>query len=150
MTVRWLGLDVGDKTIGVAVSDPLNITAQGVEVIRRRNDDADFARLGELARQYEVSEIVVGLPRNMNGTYGPRSELVRAFAAAATERLGLPVREWDERLTTVAAQRSLLEADVSRAGRRQVVDMVAAALILQNFLDSSAARLDRGKDFRYS
>lgn len=146
--MRWLGLDVGDKTIGVAVSDPLNITAQAVEVIRRRSDDADFARLGELARQYEVTGIVVGLPRNMNGTLGPRSQLVRAFAALTIERLGLPVREWDERLSTVAAQRSLLEADMSRAGRRKVVDKVAAAIILQNFLDSEAARLDRQRDLR--
>lgn len=146
--MRWLGLDVGDKTIGVAVSDPLNITAQAVEVIRRRSEDADFARLGELVRQYEVTGIVVGLPRNMNGTLGPRSELVRAFAALTTERLGLPVREWDERLSTVAAQRSLLEADMSRAGRRRVVDKVAAAIILQNFLDSEAARLDRQRDLR--
>lgn len=146
--MRWLGLDVGDKTIGVAVSDPLNITAQAVEVIRRRTDDADFARLGELVRQYEVTGVVVGLPRNMNGTLGPRSDLVRAFAALTAERLGLPVREWDERLSTVAAQRSLLEADMSRAGRRKVVDKVAAAIILQNFLDSEAARLDRQRDLR--
>jgi putative Holliday junction resolvase len=84
----------------------------------------------------------------MNGTLGPRSELVRAFAALTTERLGLPVREWDERLSTVAAQRSLIEADMSRAGRRKVVDKVAAAIILQNFLDSEAARLDRQRDLR--
>ncbi|MGE5559847.1 MAG: Holliday junction resolvase RuvX [Chloroflexota bacterium] len=138
--MRWLGLDVGDRTIGVAVSDPLGITAQGIEVIRRRTAEADFARLAELAREYGVGGIVVGLPRNMNGTIGPRGEQARAFAAECRERLGLPVREWDERLSTVSAQRSLLEADVSRAGRRKVVDMVAASIILQNFIDSGAAK----------
>lgn len=137
-----MGLDVGERTIGVAVSDPLGITAQGVEVIRRRTLDADFARLAELVRIYGVGGIVVGLPRNMNGTLGERGEAAREFAAECRGRLQLPVREWDERLSTVAAERSLLEADVSRAGRKRVIDMIAAAIILQNFIDSGAARLD--------
>lgn len=140
MSVRWMGLDVGDRTIGVSVSDPLGITAQGVEVIRRRSPDADYARLAELVAQYGVGGVVVGLPRNMNGTIGPRGELARQFTAECHERLQLPVREWDERLSTVSAQRSLIEADVSRAGRRKVVDMVAATIILQNFIDSGAAK----------
>lgn len=137
--LRWMGLDVGERTIGVAVSDPLGITAQGVEVIRRRTPEADFARLAELVRTYDVGGIVVGLPRNMNGTLGPRGEAARAFAAECRTRLQLPVREWDERLSTVAAERSLLEADVSRAGRKRVIDMIAATIILQNFIDSGAA-----------
>jgi len=137
-----MGLDFGERTIGVAVSDPLGITAQGVEVIRRRTPEADFARLAELVRIYGVSGIVVGLPRNMNGTLGARGEAARAFADECRARLQLPVREWDERLSTVAAERSLLEADMSRAGRKRVIDMIAATIILQNFIDSGAASLD--------
>lgn len=135
--MRSAGLDVGDKTIGVALSDESGFLATGLEVIRRRaNQPAlDFARLQELQAQYGIAAWVVGLPRNMNGTYGPRADLCRAFAAELEQRSGIPVHLVDERLTTVQAQRALLEADVSRAGRKQVVDKVAATFILQSFLD---------------
>lgn len=138
--MRIGGLDVGDRTIGVAVSDELGLTAQGLEVIRRRSPEEDLARLGEIARQYDVARWVVGMPRNMNGSYGPRSELTREFMQRLAEHSGLPVEAWDERLSTVAAERVLLEADVSRARRRKVIDKMAAAVILQGYLDSRTSR----------
>ncbi|AHD06550.1 Holliday junction resolvase RuvX [Paenibacillus larvae] len=134
--MRKMGLDYGDRTIGVAVSDLLGLTAQGVEVIRRKKQEEDLARIGELIREYEVSELVVGLPKNMNGTIGPRGELCQEFAGLLKRQFGLPVHLWDERLTTVSATRTLLEADVSRKKRKQVVDKMAAALILQGYMDS--------------
>lgn len=133
---RIMGLDYGDKTIGVAVSDEFGWTAQGVEVIRRRKPEDDELRLQQLAAEYEVQSIVVGLPKNMNNTIGPRGELCMAFAESLRESLRLPVHMWDERLSTAAAQRTLLEADVSRKKRKLVVDKMAAAIILQNYLDS--------------
>jgi putative Holliday junction resolvase len=129
-----MGLDVGRATIGVAVSDELGYTAQGVEVIRRAGLAKDLERVEALARAYGVEYVVVGIPRNMNGTYGPAAEEVRRFCRALQERLGLPIYEEDERLTTVAAEKALLEADLSRRRRRRVIDQVAAALILQSFL----------------
>ncbi|RKN80439.1 Holliday junction resolvase RuvX [Paenibacillus ginsengarvi] len=133
---RIMGLDYGDKTIGVAVSDEFGWTAQGVEVIRRRKPEDDELRLQQLTAEYEVQSIVVGLPKNMNNTIGPRGELCMAFAESLRESLRLPVSMWDERLSTAAAQRTLLEADVSRKKRKMVVDKMAAAIILQNYLDS--------------
>lgn len=138
--MRIGGLDVGDKTIGVAVSDELGWTAQGLEVIRRKSLAQDLARLADIARQYRVERWVVGMPRNMNGTYGPRAELTREFMAKLSEHMGLPVEAYDERMTTMAAERILLEADVSRARRKQVIDKMAAAVILQNYLDGLAVR----------
>ena len=138
--MRIGGLDVGDKTIGVALSDELGWTAQGLEVIRRKRLDLDLGRLQEIATQYGVESWVVGMPRNMNGTYGPRAELTRAFMAALEERIGLPVASWDERMTTMAAERTLLEADVSRAKRKQVIDKMAAQVILQGYLDAQSLR----------
>lgn len=134
--MRCMGLDVGDKTIGVAVSDLFGWTAQGIETIRRKSLNDDFRRLQELVQEYEVTEFVVGLPKNMNGTYGPRSELVMEFVRELENRLGLPAKTWDERLSTVAAQRALIEADVSRKKRKQVIDKMAAVVILQGFLDA--------------
>jgi putative holliday junction resolvase len=134
--MRKMGLDYGDRTIGVAVSDLLGLTAQGVEVIRRKKQEEDLVRIGELIREYEVSELVVGLPKNMNGTIGPRGKLCQEFADLLKRQFGLPVHLWDERLTTVSATRTLLEADVSRKKRKQVVDKMAAALILQGYMDS--------------
>jgi putative Holliday junction resolvase len=134
--MRTLGLDVGTKTIGVAVSDGLGLTAQALTTIRRTNLKADLAALGELAREHEASRMVVGLPLNMDGTEGPRAEASRKFADAASQALGLPVEFWDERLSTVAAERTLLEADLTRARRRQVIDQVAAQFILQGWLDA--------------
>ncbi|MCY9592676.1 Holliday junction resolvase RuvX [Paenibacillus chitinolyticus] len=134
--MRTMGLDYGDKTIGVAVSDLLGLTAQGIEVIRRASPQHDLDHLRRLIGEYEVTEIVVGLPKNMNGSIGPRGELSQEFAAQLTETFNLPVRMWDERLTTVSATRTLLEADVSRKKRKQVVDKIAAVLILQGYMDS--------------
>lgn len=134
---RALGLDIGDRTIGVAVSDLLGMTAQGVETIRRTAMEADLARLQELMAQYETRRLVVGYPRNMNGTEGPRCEFVRAFCEEI--RQAEPEAEiifQDERLSTVAATRSLLEADISRKKRKRVVDKMAAVFILQGWLDS--------------
>ena len=133
---RYLSLDVGDATVGVAVSGPLGLTAQGVETIRRKDLSSDIKRLEELMEQYETKSLVIGLPRNMNGTQGERCEVVRGFA----EEIGKAVPDveiefWDERLSTVAASRSLLEADLSRRKRRKVIDKMAAVFILQGFLD---------------
>lgn len=138
--MRIGGLDVGDKTIGVALSDEMGWTAQGLEVIRRKSLEHDLTRLAEIARQYRVERWVVGMPRNMNGTYGPRAELTRVFMAQLAEHAGLPVDPYDERMTTVAAERILLQADVSRAKRKLVIDKMAAAVILQGYLDGLAAR----------
>jgi putative holliday junction resolvase len=138
--MRWMGLDYGDKTIGVAVSDELGWTAQGLEVIRRTKPELDLARLQTIIAEYDVSEIIVGLPKNMNNTIGPRGEICIAFANNLQETLNLPVHLWDERLTTVSAQRTLIEADVSRKKRKAVIDKMAAALILQGYLDSTKAK----------
>jgi len=138
--MRTMGLDFGDKRIGVAVSDAFGWTAQGVEVIERKREGGDLERISELVREYGVDAIVVGLPKNMNGSIGPRGELCMAFAEQLRQALSVPVHLWDERLTTVAAQRTLLEADVSRRKRKQVVDKMAATLLLQNYLDSRQKR----------
>lgn len=138
--MRLLGLDYGDKTIGVAISDEFGWTAQGLETIRRRDEQTDLAYLQDLVRKYEVTEIVVGLPKNMDGTVGARGEICKAFAEVLRVNLKLPVHLWDERLTTVAAQRTLLEADTSRKKRKQVVDKIAASFILQGYLDSIRMR----------
>ncbi|SFK07799.1 Holliday junction resolvase RuvX [Brevibacillus centrosporus] len=135
---RLMGLDVGDKTIGVAVSDELGWTAQGVETIKRQSKEKDFARLQELIAQYQVEAIVVGLPKNMNGTIGPRAELCQSFGKLLQEKTSLPVHMWDERLTTMAAERMLISADVSRQKRKTVIDKMAATLILQGYLDAKS------------
>ena len=134
---RYLGLDIGDRTIGVAVSDLLGLTAQGVETIRRKNLASDIARLGELMQQYETRELVSGYPKNMNGSEGERCEVVRSFIDEVKKVYpDIHVMFWDERLSTVAATRSLLEADLSRRKRKKVIDKMAAVFILQGFLDS--------------
>lgn len=135
--MRILALDVGDKTIGIAVSDLLGITAQGVEVIKRTSLERDLARLKELLTSYEVDCFLVGMPKNMNGTIGPRGELVHQFVKILQEAFpDIKVNLWDERLSTVAAQKSLIAADVSRAKRKKVIDKMAAVFILQGYLDS--------------
>lgn len=132
-----MGLDLGEKTIGVAVSDPMGWTAQAVEVIRRNgNFDAEIKRLKELIAEYGVELILLGLPRNMDGTVGEQGKKAVDYAGIIGEKLGLPVELWDERLSTVAAGRVLLEADMSRAKRKKIIDKVAAAVILQGYLDS--------------
>ncbi len=133
--MRVMGLDIGSKTIGIAVSDPLGLTAQGLTTIYRRNLDTDLAVLKKLTEQYSVKQLVVGLPRNMNGSYGPQAALVRNFAGKIKQKLNLPLCYYDERLTSVAADKVLLEADLSRKSRRKVIDQVAATIILQGFLD---------------
>lgn len=133
-------MDYGDKTIGVAVSDELGWTAQGLETIRRKSPEQDFERLKEIVAEYRVTEVVVGLPKNMNNTIGPRGEICIEFANQLKEILEMPVHLRDERLTTVSATRTLLEADVSRKKRKQVIDKMAAAIILQGFLDSNSKR----------
>ncbi|KXT76062.1 Holliday junction resolvase RuvX [Streptococcus sp. DD12] len=137
--MRILGLDVGSKTVGVAVSDPLGFTAQGVEIIAidEAADEFGLDRLGELIAQYKPEKIVIGLPKNMNNTSGPRVEASQAYGEKVTQRFDLPVAYQDERLTTVQAERMLVEqADISRSKRKKVIDKLAAQLILQNYLDS--------------
>jgi len=135
--MRIMGLDVGDKTIGVAISDALGLTAQGIETIRIEPHKSYWERLSALCKQYEVDKIVVGLPKNMNGTLGPQAEKVIKFKKKLNKRTGILVETWDERLSTVAAERTLLEADLSRKKRKAVIDKMAAVFILQGYLDSN-------------
>ena len=137
--IRIMGLDFGSKTVGVAVSDPLGITAQGIEIVRRTSENKlrkTLARVEELVAEYEVTEIVLGFPKNMNNTIGERAEKSLAFKEMLERRTGLPVVMWDERLTTVAANRTLIEGGVRRENRKDYVDMLAAVYILQGYLDS--------------
>ena len=134
--MRIMGLDVGDKTIGVALSDALGWTAQGLEVIRRSSLEKDLKRLGEIIKEYEVEEILVGLPKNMNGTLGERANLTMEFGETLKEAFMLPVNFWDERLSTVEAERILIQGDMSRAKRKKVIDKMAASVILQSYLTS--------------
>ncbi|MFR8549107.1 MAG: Holliday junction resolvase RuvX [Lachnospiraceae bacterium] len=139
--MRIMGLDFGSKTVGVAVSDPLGLTAQGVEIIRRTSENKlrrTLARIEELVKEYEVTCIVLGYPKNMNNTVGERAEKSLAFKEMLERRTGLPVVMWDERLTTVAANRTLIESGVRREDRKEYVDMIAAVYILQGYLDSRA------------
>lgn len=139
--MRTMSLDLGSRTIGVAVSDLTGLIANGVETIRRTSPERDFVRIGELVTQWEVEEIVLGYPKNMNGTIGERAELTKAFAEELRSRFpGVTVVLWDERLSTVVAERVLIEADLQRKKRRKVIDMMAAVVILQNYLDSKMLR----------
>lgn len=136
--MRIMGLDFGSKTVGVAVSDSLLVTAQGVEIVRRKEENKlrqTLARIEELIVEYEVGEIVLGLPKNMNATEGERVQLTMEFKEKLERRTGLPVHMWDERLTTVAADKAMMEAGIRRENRKDYVDMIAAALILQGYLD---------------
>ncbi|HEM6341846.1 TPA: Holliday junction resolvase RuvX [Streptococcus suis] len=136
--MRIMGLDVGSKTVGIAISDPLGFTAQGLEIIPIDEEKGEFGfqRLTELVEQYKVDKFVVGLPKNMNNTSGPRVEASQAYGNLLIEQYKLPVDYQDERLTTVAAERMLIEqADISRGKRKKVIDKLAAQLILQNYLD---------------
>lgn len=139
--MRILGLDYGTKTTGVAVSDPLGWTAQGVEIIRRQEEEhhkATLNRIAEICEQYKVEKIVLGLPKNMNNTIGERGEKTLLFKEKLEAKLKIPVVTWDERLSTVAAESVLLEADVSRKKRKNVIDKLAATIILQNYLDANS------------
>lgn len=136
--MRIMGLDFGSKTVGVAISDPLLITAQGTEIIRRKDENKlrqTLARIEELIVEYEVSEIVLGLPKNMNDTLGERAELSLEFKDKLERRTGLPVVMWDERLTTVSADKVMMEAGIRREHRKEYVDKIAAVFILQSYLD---------------
>lgn len=136
--MRIMGLDVGSKTVGVAISDPLGFTAQGLEIIKIDEESGNFGfdRLAELVKEYKVDKFVVGLPKNMNNTSGPRVEASQAYGDKITELFNLPVEYQDERLTTVQAERMLVEqAHISRGKRKKVIDKLAAQLILQNYLD---------------
>ena len=135
-----MGLDPGTKTIGVAISDGLRMTATALETISKGKFSKDAARLAEIAKGRDIAGVVVGLPRNMDGSEGPRAQSARAFARNLIQALDLPVALWDERLTTVAAERTLLEADTSRKRRAQVIDSLAAQFILQGALDRLAMR----------
>ena len=136
--MRIMGLDFGSRTVGVAISDSLLLTAQGVEIIRRKEENKlrqTLARIEELIVENEVEEIVLGLPKNMNDTEGVRVELTKEFKEKLERRTGLPVTFWDERLTTVAADKAMMEAGIRRENRKDYVDMIAATLILQGYLD---------------
>ena len=137
--MRVLGLDYGSKTVGVAVTDPLGLTAQRVETIWRKQENKlrrTLARIEELVKEYQAERIVIGLPRNMNYTMGERAEKSLEFGEMVEKRTGLPVIMWDERLTTREAERALMEAGVRRENRKDYLDSVAAVLILQGYLDS--------------
>ena len=133
--MRIMSLDVGSRTIGIACSDALLMTAQGIETIRRTSLEKDFNSLQELIAEYEVHELVVGMPKNMNGTKGERAEKTEEFVEKMKEVIDLPVSYWDERLSTVMAERQLIAADVSRKKRKSVIDKMAAVVILQGYLD---------------
>lgn len=136
--MRILGLDVGSRTIGLAVSDPMGWTAQGLKTWPRKDGPQDLAEIKHLVQQYEVQKIVIGLPLNMNGTLGPAAREVEKWAEELKHALALEVVLWDERLSTVASERVLLEANVSRRKRKRVIDKMAAVFILQNYLDAQA------------
>jgi putative holliday junction resolvase len=134
--MRAMGLDIGTKTVGIAICDELGITAQPITTVRRKGMGADLAACQALASEHGVTHLVAGLPLNMDGSEGHRAQACRRFADALAQACALPLIYWDERLTTVAAQRALLEADVSRTKRKEVIDQVAAVLILQGWLDA--------------
>ncbi|MDD6570494.1 MULTISPECIES: Holliday junction resolvase RuvX [Acidaminococcus] len=135
--MRIMGLDLGTRTIGVAVSDETGFIARGVETIHRRSLEKDLARLEELVQAEEVGQFVLGYPKNMNGTIGDRARASEEFKTILEERFpSIPVVLWDERLSTVAAEKVLIEADLQRKKRKKIIDMMAAVVILQNYLDS--------------
>lgn len=149
--MRIMGLDFGSKTVGVAISDPLLITAQGVEIIRRKEENKlrqTLARIEELILEYDVEEIVLGKPKHMNGTEGVRVELTEEFQEKLERRTGLPVVLWDERLTTVEADKIMMEAGVRRENRKEHVDKIAATLILQGYLDRRAGQSEEKETSR--
>ena len=148
---RIMGLDYGSKTVGVAVSDGLGLTAQGVETITRTDEGKlrrTLARIEELSKEYQVTRIVLGYPKNMDNSAGERVKKTEEFTAMVEKRTGLPVVFWDERLSTVSAERVLIESGVRREHRKAVIDKIAAVFILQNYLDSGAAKEGSAKEER--
>jgi putative Holliday junction resolvase len=136
-------LDVGDRRIGIAVSDELGLTAQGVTTLHRKSWAADLAAIARQVQAWHVEEVVVGLPLTLDGTDGPRAQAVRAFIKRLETVVSVPIVTWDERFSTATAERVLIDADLSRARRKQVIDKAAAVVILQHFLD---ARMSRGNE----
>jgi putative holliday junction resolvase len=137
---RILGLDVGSKRIGLAISDPLGITAQGLETLHRQNKRRDFSQLEQVIREHQVAEIVIGLPLRMTGGEGIQAEKMQVFAEEVGRRFRLPVHLWDERLTSAQANRLLRETDMSIKRRGEVVDQMAAVLILQSWMDARSGQ----------
>lgn len=134
--MRLIGLDVGDKRIGVAMSDLLGLTAQGIETIHRESNQSTFDRIAQLIKENDVKKLVVGMPKNMDGTIGEQGKKVKNFMEKFLKHTEIDVIYWDERLTTAAAHKMLITADVSRSKRKKVVDKIAAIYILQGYLDS--------------
>jgi putative Holliday junction resolvase len=137
--MRIMGLDVGSKTVGIAISDELGWTAQGLKTLKINEEKNQFGfdEIGQIIKEYEISKVIIGLPKNMNGTIGPRGEASKQYAQEIETRFSVETGLWDERLTTMAAERVLLEADVSRKKRKKVIDKMAAMMILQGYLDST-------------
>jgi len=135
-------MDIGSRTIGIAISDELGITAQGLKTIKRRSMEEDLKEISIIIAQFKIDRIVVGLPKNMDGTIGKQAELVLQWIKTAQEKINTPVETWDERLSTVEASKILLEADLSRKKRKGVIDKVAAVLILQGYLSQSRKQND--------
>jgi len=133
--MRIMGLDIGTKTIGIAISDELGITAQGFKTIKRKSMGEDLGEINTIITQFKIEKVVVGLPKNMNGTLGKQAEIVFRWIKDFKEKISLPMVTWDERLSTVEASRTLLEADLSRKKRKGVIDKLAAVIILQGYLD---------------
>ncbi|MGI6114093.1 MAG: Holliday junction resolvase RuvX [Mahellales bacterium] len=133
--MRLLGLDIGDKRIGIAVSDALGWTAQGIESYTRVNKDKDIKYIHEVIDKYDAKKLVVGLPKNMDGSLGPQSEKVKAFCSSLYQYKNIDIIYWDERLSTMSAEKMLVSGDITRKKRRKVIDKIAAVIILQNYLD---------------
>jgi putative Holliday junction resolvase len=140
--VRIMGLDIGSHTIGVAITDELRITAQGLKTIRRKSKEEDFEEIIGIIDQFKIGEIVVGLPKNMNGTLGKQAEMILHWIKAIREKVDLPIVTWDERFSTVEASRVLLEADLSRAKRKKAIDKLAAVIILQGYIEKNRNQND--------
>ncbi|MEG1991886.1 MAG: Holliday junction resolvase RuvX [Acetivibrio sp.] len=148
--MRIMGLDYGSVTMGVAISDALLLTAQGIEVIRRKDENKlrqTLARIEQLIKEYEVEEIVLGYPKNMNNTIGERAQKSEELKVTLERRTGLKVTLWDERLTTVSANKAMIEGNVRRENREKVVDKVAAVFILQGYLDNRSIEVLKGENF---
>jgi putative Holliday junction resolvase len=144
--IRTMGLDIGTRTIGVAISDELGIAAHGLKTIRRKSLEEDLKEIATIIRELEIDKIVVGLPKKMDGTLGTQAEIVFQWIEVLKDKIHVPVVTWDERLSTVGASKILLEADLSRKKRKKVIDKVAAVLILQGYLEQSG-RTDHGDLF---
>jgi putative Holliday junction resolvase len=140
--MRIMGLDIGSHTVGVAITDELRITAQGLKTIRRKSKEEDLEELIKIIDQFEIGKIVVGLPKNMNGTLGKQAEMVLQWIKAIREKVDLPIVTWDERFSTVEASRVLLEADLSRRKRKKAIDKLAAVIILQGYIEKDRNQND--------